>query len=293
MGTASKTPLGIGSVKYKNREYVTQAQLAIRLGVTKSALSQITKSGVLTRQKLEGYSGLWYDWEISKAAFVRHRKNPKRGGSREKPSAKVFNSVPKTGELQTPPMPVVSENIEIDNLEIPKDAKDILSVFDPESPENADCWVVDEAGEFLMIPTSDPPRHYIDWKKAIDKCIAQIRYQQYMEKKGDLIPKQEVNKVLSQIFSPLTASIMQIPDRYASRIVGRVDEMLESRTLDFIDTLSPNLRENVGDSLKQFLSKNMTNEENTVLKDILLVEAEKLCHNLQDAVTQALENSNE
>ena len=87
--------------------------------------------------------------------------------------------------------------------------------------------------------------------------MANIRYQQYQKQRGELIPKAEVVQMLSLVFPPVTAVIMQMPDKYASRINGRVEEMI---------------------------GRPMTNEETTLIKAILSDEAEKICRNLQDAV---------
>ncbi|MBO6084308.1 MAG: hypothetical protein J6O90_04445, partial [Candidatus Methanomethylophilaceae archaeon] len=79
----------------------------------------------------------------------------------------------------------------------------------------------------------------------------------------DLIQKQDVIQILTRIFPPVTAVIMQMPDKYASRINGRVEEMI---------------------------GRPMTNEEITVIRAILSDEAERICHNLQDAVEKATED---
>ena len=145
---------------------------------------------------------------------------------------------------------------------IPKDAEGILAYFDPEDPANADCWELDDYGEYMMLPSPHSDKHAVDWKKAIDKCMANIRYQQYQKERRELIPRQEVEQSLSLVFPPVTAVLMQMPDKYASRINGRVEEMI---------------------------GRPMTNEEKTIIKALLTDEAEQICHNLQDAVEKALE----
>ena len=57
---------------------------------------------------------------------------------------------------------------------------------------------------------------------------------------------------------------MQIPDKFASRVNGRVEEMI---------------------------GRPMTNEEKTIIKALLTDEAEQICNNLQDAVDKALESN--
>ena len=92
--------------------------------------------------------------------------------------------------------------------------------------------------------------------------MANIRYQQYQKERRELIPRQEVEQSLSLVFPPVTAILMQMPDKYASRINGRLEEMI---------------------------GRPMTNEEKTIIKALLTDEAEQICHNLQDAVDKALE----
>lgn len=249
-----------GCIKHNGREYVNGVVFAQRMGISKMAVTKYVQEGKLTRQKIEGYRGEWLDWAVARATFVRLRKNPGKGGSREKFDSKVFGGTVKPDEVRPVPIPGGAGDVEMPGL--PKDAESVLSYFDPEDPENADCWQVTEDAQFLMIPGSNPPRHYVNWKKAYDKCMANIRYQQYQEKRRELIPRTEVEQSLSKVFPPVAAVIMQMPDKYASRINGRVEEMIE-RTL--------------------------TNEERTVIKALLTDEAERICHNLQDAVEKALE----
>lgn len=248
-----------GSIKHDGREFVNLSVCAKRLGIAPSSLYEATKKGKFVRIKIEGHKGEWFDWQTTRATFVRLQKHPKKGGSRERKDAQIMNAVPKVAEVQRPAMPTEGAN-DVEMPDLPKGMEDILTYFDPEDPDNADCWEVDDVGSFMMIPGTD--RHYVDWKKAIDKAMANIRYQQYMEKKGDLIPKSEVNQMLSRIFPPITAVIMQMPDKYASRINGRVEEMI---------------------------GRPMTNEETTIIKSILVDEAERICGNLQDAVQQTTE----
>ena len=248
-----------GCVKVDGREYVNITVFAQRVGVTQQAISKYVKAGKLTRTELAGYKGQWLDWNVARARFSRLRKNPKCGGSREKKDARIINST--SEEVRPVPVPKVSGAGDIGIPDIPKSAEGILSYFDPEDPENADCWEVDEFGDFLLIPHSDG-RHSVDWKKAIDKCMANIRYQQYQKERRELIPRTEVEQSLALVFPPVTAVLMQMPDKYASRINGRVEEMI---------------------------GRPMTNEEKTIIKALLTDEAEQICHNLQDAIDKALD----
>ncbi len=247
-----------GSIKHNGREYVNQQVCATRLGVDAAVLYRGTKKGTYTRQEIPGHKGLWYDWQMTRAAFNRQRRRQDhvQGGRRQKRDGSVFTPVT-PGGVGEPPVPVVGTpgGVEVPDPDLPKDADNILSYFDPEDPANADCWETDDNGNFLFIPGTD--RHYVDWKKAQDKGMANIRYQQYQKQRGELIPKAEVVQMLSLVFPPVTAVIMQMPDKYASRINGRVEEMI---------------------------GRPMTNEETTLIKAILSDEAEKICRNLQDAV---------
>lgn len=244
-----------GCVKSGGREYVNQQVCAARLGISKPTLCEETKKGKYTRVKLDDYKGDWYDWEITRAIFAKQRKNPKCGGSREKKSAAIFNMASKVTDPSTC---VPSDDVkDVIMPEVPNG--DLLMAFDPEAPENADCWEVDETGEFLMVPGTN--KHYVDWKKAIDKNMANIRYQQFLQKQGELIPKAEVVQTLSRIFPPITASVMQIPDRFATRLGGRLEEMI---------------------------GRTMTNEERTLFKSVLSDEAEQIARNFQDVVEKTL-----
>ena len=249
-----------GCVKVNGREYVNETVFGQRVGVRQQAVSLLVKSGKLAKTSLEGYKGIWLDWEVCRARFSRLRKNPKKGGSREKKDAKIINST--NEEVRPVPIPTTSGAGEVGMPSIPKDVEGILSYFDPEDPDNADCWEIDEFGEFLMIPHTEPPRHSVDWKKAIDKCMANIRYQQYQKERRELIPRSEVEQTLALVFPPVTAVLMQLPDKYASRINGRLEEMI---------------------------GRPMTSEEKTIIKALLTDEAEQICHNLQDAVDKAVE----
>ena len=263
MAKSNKDAESRGCVKVGGREYVNLTVFANRVGVRQQAVSYLVKVGKLTRKELEGYKGQWLDWEVSRARFVRMRNDPhKQGGSRKRKDAKVITDTTGIGEVRPIPVPVPSTVGSAEVPDIPKSAEGILSYFDPEDPDNADCWEVDDFGEFLMIPHTDPPRHSVDWKKAIDKCTANVRYQQYQRERKELIPRSEVEQTLALVFPPVTAVLMQMPDKYASRINGRLEEMI---------------------------GRPMTNEEKTIIKALLTDEAEQICHNLQDAVDKAME----
>lgn len=250
-----------GCVKVNGREYVNSLVFAQRVGVTKQAICRYVREGKLVRERLEGYKGDWLDWSIARATFDKLRRNPKSGGSRIKKDAKLMLAAFGTGTVSDLKVPLAGNPADIEVPDLPKDAEEVLAYFDPEAPENADCWETDAMGVFLTIPNTNPPRHYIDWKKAIEKCTANIRYQQYQEKAGELIPRKDVLQALTRIFPPVSAKIMQMPDKFASRINSRVEEMT---------------------------GRPLTNEEKTVIKALMMDEAEAICHNLQDAVDKAL-----
>lgn len=265
MGYSKESARMRGCVKVGGREYVSLTTCALRLGISHSSLSEATSKGYYTRQALEGYKGLWFDWEKTRAAFNRNRRKQDhvKGGRRGKKTAAVTNTVPLVNDIGLPGVPSAEVGA-VEMPTLPKGAENILAYFDPEADENADCWEIDDSGEYLFIPGTT--RHYIDWKKAIDKCMANLRYQQYMREKGDLIPKTQVVQMLSLIFPPVTATIMQMPDKYASRVNGRVEEMI---------------------------GRPMTNEETTVMKAILVDESERICRNLQDAIEKTMEEADD
>lgn len=261
MGLSKSKAEQRGSVKVNGREYVTQVVAAQRLGVTQAALSKDTKKGKYSKVELEGYEGKWFDWNLLRVAFNKQRMNPqdRKGGRRDKKDGLIF-AASKVSD-KTPGVP--SDKVpEVTTPDLPEN--EVLSYFDPNDPANADCWETDQSGAFLYVPNTNPPMHYVDWKKATDKCMANLRYQQYKEKQKELISKQEVVQMLSLIFPTLTASVMQIPDRYASRLNGRLEDMI---------------------------GRTMTNEERTLLKSVLQDEAEQICHNFQDSVQKVIEDS--
>ena len=261
MGLSKSKAEQRGSVKVNGREYVTQVVAAQRLGVTQAALSKDTKKGKYSKVELEGYEGKWFDWNLLRVAFNKQRMNPqdRKGGRRDKKDGLIF-AASKVSD-KTPGIP--SDKVpEVTTPDLPEN--EVLSYFDPNDPANADCWETDQSGAFLYVPNTNPPMHYVDWKKATDKCMANLRYQQYKEKQKELISKQEVVQMLSLIFPTLTASVMQIPDRYASRLNGRLEDMI---------------------------GRTMTNEERTLLKSVLQDEAEQICHNFQDSVQKVIEDS--
>ena len=260
MGLSKSKAEQRGSVKVNGREYVTQTVCAQRLGITKQNLSKDTLKGKYTRITLDGYSGQWYDWAVTRAIFSKQRMNPQgnKGGRRDKKDAVIFAA----GKVSDKAPGVPSDSVpDVSIPDIPN--SEVLGFFNAEDPENADCWETDETGAFLVLPGIDPPRHVINWPMAEKKCMANLRYQQYKEKQKELISRAEVVQMLSSIFPVLTAAIMQIPDRYASRLNGRLEDMI---------------------------GRSMTNEERTLIKSVLQDEAEQICHNFQDAVTQVTEN---
>lgn len=259
MGLSANKAEQRGCVKVNGREYVTQEVCARRLGISHQALSKDTTKGKYSRVELEGYKGKWYDWNLTRVIFNKQRKNPKdrKGGRRDKKDALIF--APSKVSDKTPGVP--SEEVgDITAPDLP--SSEVLSYFDPRDPNNSDCWETDDSGEFLYVPNVTPPLPYVDWKKATDKCMANLRYQQYKEKQKELISRAEVTQMLSLVFPVLTAAIMQIPDRYASRMNGRLEDMI---------------------------GRSMTNEEKTILKSVLQDEAENICHNFQDSVQKIIE----
>ena len=262
MAKSRKDAEARGCVKVNGREYVNTVVFAQRMGVSRPAISQYIAAGKLSRVDLDGYKGQWLDFEVCRVKFLKLQKHPVKGGSRIKKDNRIIESGGQGQEVKPVPVPTTGTVGEVGMPGLPKDAEGILSYFDPEDPDNADCWEVDDYGEYLMLPAPNNNRHAIDWKKAIDKCLANIRYQQYQKERRELIPRQEVEQSLSLVFPPVTATIMQMPDKYASRINGRLEEMI---------------------------GRPMTNEEKTIIKALLTDEAEQICHNLQDAVEKALE----
>lgn len=282
-----------GCVKVGGREYVNVSVFAQRMGVSQQAISKQIAAGKLTRKTLEGYKGQWLDFELCRIKFNKMRKKPIKGGSRKKREAQVIE-IPTGKEVRPVSIPTTGGAEDVGMPELPKDAAEILAYFNPEAEENADCWEVDDEGRYIMLPSPHSDRHSVDWEKAIKKSMANIRYQQYQKERRELIPRQEVEQALSLIFPPVTATIMQMPDKFATRINGRVDDMLQGRANDFFLSLTPSEQstlEKLGlkKRILDELSKPSGNDDKTIIKSLLADEAERICHNLQDAVEKALE----
>lgn len=244
-----------GVIKHEGREMVNQSTFADRMGLSKNAVSKLVKSGRLHAQKIQGYNGMWLDWDLARATYNKLKRTERRGGKRQQENdRKAFFQVRKVQSSS-----VATPSDQLPSLDIGAVASEALVGFDPEAPENADCWQYDESGNAVIVPSTG--KHFIDWKMAIDKCMAKIRNQQYLEKEGSLLPKEEVTKALSEVFPILASAVMQIPDRFCSRLQGCVEDMM---------------------------GHSMTNENKTVFKSILSDEAVAICHNFQDAVEKVL-----
>lgn len=253
--TRSRTA-STGSIKHNGREMVNHSLFAERMNISHQIVTKLVKNGILHSEPIKGYTGRWLDWEMSKAAYNRMKRTEKRGGKRQADiDRQAFFQIRKVkGANMTTP------SDRLPDIEIAAVSSEALVGFDPEAPENADCWEYDESGNAVTVPSTG--KHFIDWKKAIDKCMAKIRNQQYLEKEGSLIPKEDVVRTLSEIFPPLSSAIMQIPDRYGSRLQGSIEDML---------------------------GKSMTNEQKTLFKSVLEDESVSICRNLQDAIAKVLE----
>lgn len=242
MGRHEDKSKAAGIYRTGGREYVSISEAARRLGRTRQAISGQVRSGRLDVKDFssKGVSGKWLLWDKVKEfyAAIDSRKKEKGQSSNE-------GELPDLGDgtlrlIENPP-------------------REIPMLVDTEDPENSDCWKKFSNGVYCL---DEMGRHVIDYEKYKQKWDALIRKQQYEREAGRLVPKDIVDQALSKSLSPLTTSIMQIPDRFASRIVGLVESIVGSK---------------------------LGNEQRTTLRALLEDESESIVVTLRRNVEEALD----
>jgi predicted XRE-type DNA-binding protein len=171
-----------------NRELVTQAEFARRIGVNKSQVSLAMRSG---RLKFARGTKL-LDWDKSKVAWELNRSDTLAG----------------TGRANTPDKKISA----IGNLRPVKNVKDVDSL-DIDHPQNDD----DEDDT----DTKDDTLTFQKTRKT--KADAERVELRLAQEKGELIAKEDVLGVYYTILVTLKNSILATPDR----IVGEVQAVIE------------------------------------------------------------------
>ena len=137
---------------------------------------------------------------------------------------------------------------DLSNGELPAiKEEEMPTLADVDDPENSDCW---KCVNGIPIVTDDG-HHVILYDKFKQKYDALIRKQQYEREKGKLISRELVDRAFATVYTPMVNTINQIPDRYASRIIGFVESIMETK-LDNSQTTS--LRALLEDEAKAIIS---------------------------------------
>lgn len=229
-------------------EYVRNDVAAQRIKRDLSTINRKIQEGSLKVVPLKGLTGRWVSWEKCKALFgaIEVTRNP--NGSKKK-----------TTLTNTP-------DFELKDLTggelAPVEQKEMPSLVDVDDPENSDCWMVDNQGR----PKMKNGHHVILYDKFKQKYDALIRKQQFEREKGALVSKDLVDTAFSKMLTPLVNTINQIPDRYASRVIGLVESFTNIK-LDNSQITS--LRSMLDDEAKAITETLKKNEEDAL--DGLLV----------------------
>ncbi len=190
-------------------EYVNFSEAARRVKRDKSRISRLVKAGKLTafdfsdRGLKKGV--LW----IELTRLMQHfAESNKPNNSKETDTSHDF--VMK--DLSNGELPAIK-------------GEEMPTLADVDDPENSDCW---KCVNGIPIVTDDG-HHIILYDKFKQKYDALIRKQQYEREKGKLIARTLVDRAFSVAYTPLVNTINQIPDRYASRIIGLVESFSEQK----------------------------------------------------------------
>ena len=215
-------------------EYVNMAEAARRVGRNASIITRLVQRGELFAEDFSS-RGLpkkikWI--ELNKLlhyfALIDAKKKTKKTESVDTSHDFVMKDL-SNGEL-----PAIKE-------------EEMPTLADVDDPENSDCW---KCVNGIPIVTDDG-HHVILYDKFKQKYDALIRKQQYEREKGKLISRELVDRAFSTVYTPMVNTINQIPDRFASRVVGFVESIMETK-LDNSQTTS--LRALLEDEAKAIIS---------------------------------------
>ncbi len=230
-------------------EYVRNDIAAQRVKRDLSTINRKIQDGRLTAVSLKGLTGTWVSWKKCKALFegISETRNP--NGSKKKRVDTAANNEFTLNDLSGGEL-------------APVEQKEMPSLVDVDDPENSDCWRIDNKGR----PVVKNGHHIILYDKFKQKYDALIRKQQFEKEKGQLVPKDLVDAAFSKMLTPLVNTVNQIPDRYASRIIGMVESFTEQKLNNSQIT---SLRSMLDDEAKVIIETLNKNEEDAL--DGLLV----------------------
>lgn len=212
MGRHEDKSKAAGVYRTGGKEYVTISEASRRLGKSRRTIAVKVQDGRLTEYHFEekGVSGKWLLWTQVKSLFaaIDARRKQYEGNKSQ-------------NDFEMKPLGV------LDNGELaPVAVRGLPPLVDVDDPENSDCWKTTNNG----VPILDGNgRHIISYDKYKQKYDALIRRQQFEREKGRLIPRELVDRAFASLLTPLVSSVMQIPDRYASRVFGLVEGFAETK----------------------------------------------------------------
>lgn len=232
-----------GVYRTGGKEYVSISEAAKRLNKARSTVQYQINVGKLDVFEFssKGVKGKWLLWDKVKALF------------------KTIDSIKTKGETKDSSEGELPELGGGELRLIHNDPKEIPMLVDTEAPENSDCWKRFPNGVYVF---DENGKHVMDYEKYKQKWDSLIRKQQFERESGKLIPKEIVDQAMSKILSPLTASIVQLPDRYASRIIGLVESIINAK---------------------------LNNEQRITLRSLLEDEAESIVATFRRNVEEALD----
>lgn len=237
MGRHEDKSKAAGVYRTGGREYVSISEAARRLGRTRQAISGQVRCGRLDAKDFSsrGVSGKWLLWDKVKEFYeaIDSRRKDRDEPSNEGELADLGDGTLRL--IENPP-------------------REIPLLVDTEDPENSDCWRKYSNGVYAL---DENGRHVIDYEKYKQKWDALIRKQQYEREAGRLVPKDIVDQAFSKTLSPLSTSIMQIPDRYASRIIGLMESIMGSKLGNEHRTTLRSLLEDESESIVATLRRNV------------------------------------
>ena len=211
-------------------EYMTLTRAAKEFGTTRQNLQgYVNRNKLLTHDFSELGLGVNIKWvEVLKVQQLLANAKKKRIKQTDTSHDFIMKDL-SDGEL-----PAIKE-------------EEMPTLADVDDPENSDCW---KCVNGIPIVTEDG-HHVILYDKFKQKYDALIRKQQYEREKGKLISRELVDRAFSTVYTPMVNTINQIPDRFASRVVGFVESIMETK-LDNSQTTS--LRALLEDEAKAIIS---------------------------------------
>ena len=256
------------------KKYVTAAEFARRVDVSKMTISNALRDGRLEGTKLDGYKREWIEWQKQKEIWddLQNEVHPGQPSKKRLQEEEDELFLPfDTGVDYTPED---GETIHVNNLRNLTELEDSIAeekVEEVTFGDNTvnlskvdikyfyDCLLLDRSGKARVNPITNEPM--IDWKKADVKVKTLIHQQQLDQKAGTLIELTEAEEFMSTAFSPVAETINNLPDKYFMQISAWLDA---SRGVK------------------------LSNKENSELRELLKDETDSMLRGLQSELMEVL-----